>query len=155
MARPGVAAVEDVLHSEVDVDALRLACDLDAVTKGRRSTVCPARPTVLRDVLVQVLCQVAHTVHVTPGEVRRQVCGLHVRVRECAHDMGLDTRSSLLLTCPHEGLLLRRHGGGAQQEHCGGLHCLVCCVRLGVYVCMWVSWGVGGVRQFWAQRETG
>lgn len=42
MARPCGTAVENVLHGKVDVNALRLACDLDPITEGGDGTVRPA-----------------------------------------------------------------------------------------------------------------
>ena len=118
VARPGVAAVEDVLHSEVDVDALRLACDLDAVAQGRHRRVGPARPTVLRDVLVQVLRQVAGSVHVTPCEVGGEVLGAHVGAGEGGHNTVLDAGSHLLLLGPEQALLGSGTAGHHGHEHC-------------------------------------
>ena len=47
VARAGVAAVEDMLHGEVDVDAGALARDLDAVAQRRDGAVGPAAAAVL------------------------------------------------------------------------------------------------------------
>lgn len=46
-------AIENVLHAWIDVDALCLARDLDAVSKSRNGAMSPARATILRDVSEQ------------------------------------------------------------------------------------------------------
>jgi len=46
VARANLAAVEDVLDREVDVDALGVPRDLDPVTERRDGTVRPARAAV-------------------------------------------------------------------------------------------------------------
>eukprot|EP00962_Isochrysis_galbana_P016929 scaffold4851_cov126-Isochrysis_galbana.AAC.5 len=48
VARAGVAAVEQVLHRQLDVDTLSLARNLDAVGQGRERAVRPAGAAVLR-----------------------------------------------------------------------------------------------------------
>ncbi len=53
VARADTTTVQNVLHRQVDVDALRLACDLDAVTQSRDRSVRPARSAVL---LIYMLC---------------------------------------------------------------------------------------------------
>ena len=52
VAAPDVAAVQHVLDGGVDVDALRLAGDLDAVREGGDGAVRPTGAAVLGDVLV-------------------------------------------------------------------------------------------------------
>ena len=46
VARANVATVEHVLHRQIDVDALALARNLDAVAQGRDGAVRPARTAV-------------------------------------------------------------------------------------------------------------
>ena len=46
VARADVAAVQDVLDGDVDVDALAFARDLDAVAEGRDGAVRPTRAAV-------------------------------------------------------------------------------------------------------------
>ena len=71
MARAGVAAVEHVLHRELDVGEsdVALAVDLDPVGERRRGSVGPARATVVRDVLVEVLGEVGLAVDVVPRPI--------------------------------------------------------------------------------------
>jgi len=78
VARADVAAVEDVLHREVDIDPASLAGDLDTVAERRDRAVGPARTAVLGDVLVQALGAVVDAIVVTPGEVSREVLGGNV-----------------------------------------------------------------------------
>ena len=69
------AAVEDELDAEVDVEALAAPRDLDPVREAGDGPVRPAAAAVVRDVLVQLLGQVALPVDVVPREVvgdRRQ-----------------------------------------------------------------------------------
>ena len=64
------AAVQDVLHGQVDIGGRALARDLDAVGQRGHGAVRPAGAAVLRDVLVQHLRD--HAL-LAPGEVLRQV----------------------------------------------------------------------------------
>mmetsp|Transcript_4105 Transcript_4105/g.6263 ORF Transcript_4105/g.6263 Transcript_4105/m.6263 type:complete len:291 (-) Transcript_4105:30-902(-) len=75
------AAVEHLLDGEVDVDTAALASDLDTVCERASRAVRPARSAVCRQVLVAHFCQIVATVHVAPVEGRRQLAGVHVRVR--------------------------------------------------------------------------
>ena len=84
MARAGHlgAAVKDELNGEVDVGTLVVGAvgDLDAVRERGHGAVRPARPAVLRDVLVEVLGEVIVTLDVGPDEVLRHLVLLHVLV---------------------------------------------------------------------------
>ena len=69
------AAIEDELDAEVDVEALAAPRDLDPVREAGDGPVRPAAATVVRDVLVELLGQVALAIDVVPREVigdRRQ-----------------------------------------------------------------------------------
>ena len=46
VARARVAAIQHVLHGKVDVDALALACDLDAIAESGDGAMRPARAAV-------------------------------------------------------------------------------------------------------------
>jgi hypothetical protein len=76
-----VAAVQDVLHGQVDVDARALAGDLDAVAEGTDGAMRPAGAAVLRNVLVERLGDEALAILVGPGEGVREVLGLDVVLR--------------------------------------------------------------------------
>ena len=76
------AAVENELNRKVNVIALAVACNLDAITEGRESTVGPTRTTVLRNVLVQRVSEVRNAVNVTPSEGVGEISGVNVRMRE-------------------------------------------------------------------------
>lgn len=68
VTRPGRlgAAVENVLDAEIDVVALAIAGNLDAIREAAQGTMGPAAATVLRDVLVERVRQVRDAVHVGP-----------------------------------------------------------------------------------------
>ena len=68
VARADVAAVQDVLHRQVDVDALGFARDLDAVAECGDRSVGPAASAVLRHMLIPVLGGVADAIDVSPVE---------------------------------------------------------------------------------------
>mmetsp|Transcript_12128 Transcript_12128/g.25678 ORF Transcript_12128/g.25678 Transcript_12128/m.25678 type:complete len:367 (-) Transcript_12128:150-1250(-) len=70
VARSGhfCAAVQDKLDAQVDVVALGLAGNLDAVSERRQGSVRPTTPAVLRDVLVEGLRQVALPIDAAPVE---------------------------------------------------------------------------------------
>ena len=53
VARAHSATVQDMLHREVDVDPPSLACNLDAITKSRDGSMCPAATTILWNVLIE------------------------------------------------------------------------------------------------------
>eukprot|EP00968_Pinguiococcus_pyrenoidosus_P005381 scaffold344_cov235-Pinguiococcus_pyrenoidosus.AAC.7 len=77
-SRHSAAAVQNELHAQVDVDALGAACDLDAVGQRAQRAMRPARAAVLRQMLVQVLREVVHAVHVAPAEALRKLLRGHV-----------------------------------------------------------------------------
>mmetsp|Transcript_24948 Transcript_24948/g.77571 ORF Transcript_24948/g.77571 Transcript_24948/m.77571 type:complete len:298 (+) Transcript_24948:530-1423(+) len=70
-----VCAVEDVLDGELDVRALGLARNLDAVAKGRDRAVRPTRTAILGDMLVQGGRAVVHAILVAPAELRGKATG--------------------------------------------------------------------------------
>ena len=82
VARADVAAVQDVLDGDVDVDALAASCNLNSVAERRDGAVCPAAAAVLRDVLVTGHGAVVDTILVAPVERVRDILGLDVLVRE-------------------------------------------------------------------------
>lgn len=67
--RFGGAAVQDPLDGEVDVVALALTCDFDAIGEGGDGAVGPAGSAVVGDVLVQMFGEVGFAVDVVPVEV--------------------------------------------------------------------------------------
>ena len=69
--------VDEHLGSQDSVNALSIVLDLQAVGQTGESAVSPARPTVLRDVLVARLRQEVGAVHIAPVEVAGQVVGVH------------------------------------------------------------------------------
>mmetsp|Transcript_93000 Transcript_93000/g.248919 ORF Transcript_93000/g.248919 Transcript_93000/m.248919 type:complete len:327 (-) Transcript_93000:39-1019(-) len=68
IAASGIGAVQNVLHRQIDVDALASTSDLHTISKSRHSPVSPARATVLRNVLVPTHRAVVHSVLVAPSE---------------------------------------------------------------------------------------
>ena len=74
MARPRHArsAVQNELRAQIDVVACAAARDLDAVREGGEGGEGPARPAVLRDVLVDGVGQAAGAVSVVPVPHRRK-----------------------------------------------------------------------------------
>mmetsp|Transcript_79550 Transcript_79550/g.223134 ORF Transcript_79550/g.223134 Transcript_79550/m.223134 type:complete len:201 (+) Transcript_79550:834-1436(+) len=68
MARAHAAAIEEVLHRRVDVDALSAPRDLHAVRQGGDGAVRPAAAAVLWDVLIARHAAVVHAVLVAPVE---------------------------------------------------------------------------------------
>merc|ERR1740130_967624 len=117
VARSDAAAVENVLHREVDVDALRVARDLDPISQRRDGAVVPAGAAVLRDVLVAAHREIVHTVLVAPRERLGQLdVGEHLVG-------GVDGR----VAAPHHARLLRlrlaphlRSVRVVRGDECGG-----------------------------------
>jgi len=66
VATAHVSAIQDVLHRQVNLNAFALLSNFDAVTEGRHTAMCPARATILRNVLVQGLGAIALAVDVAP-----------------------------------------------------------------------------------------
>mmetsp|Transcript_20312 Transcript_20312/g.59341 ORF Transcript_20312/g.59341 Transcript_20312/m.59341 type:complete len:206 (-) Transcript_20312:295-912(-) len=58
--------VQDPLDAEVNVDSLATSGDLDAVCEGTHGSVGPAASTVLWDMLIQILRQIADAIHLGP-----------------------------------------------------------------------------------------
>lgn len=61
-----VSTVENILHRQVNLVTKALPRNLDAISERRQGTVRPAASTVLRNVLVETLGQVARAVNVAP-----------------------------------------------------------------------------------------
>jgi hypothetical protein len=76
------SAVQDVLNREVNVVALTLASNLDTISERRKRSMSPAASTILRNVLVQRMCQVADTVDICPGKRVGHIIGAQIRVRQ-------------------------------------------------------------------------
>mmetsp|Transcript_66642 Transcript_66642/g.146071 ORF Transcript_66642/g.146071 Transcript_66642/m.146071 type:complete len:273 (+) Transcript_66642:200-1018(+) len=76
LAAANPSAVQQVLHRQVDVHALRLARDLNAIAKRRDGAMGPAAAAVLGDVLVARHSAVALAILVAPGEIRWHRHGL-------------------------------------------------------------------------------
>mmetsp|Transcript_50512 Transcript_50512/g.132837 ORF Transcript_50512/g.132837 Transcript_50512/m.132837 type:complete len:202 (+) Transcript_50512:798-1403(+) len=100
-----VDAIEQMLNGKVDVRALPLPDDLDAVRKRRQSTVRPTRAAILREVLVPhhgAIALVKATVEVAPIEAwqRRGPWHFQVRRRGAAVDGHLRGRGDDLRLAP-------------------------------------------------------
>jgi hypothetical protein len=76
------STVQYELDGKVDIVALSLAGNLDAIGKAAEGAMGPTRSTVLRNVLVETLGQVTYTIDVAPRERVGQVLGHQVRVRK-------------------------------------------------------------------------
>jgi hypothetical protein len=120
MAAANAAAVEDVLDSQVDVDTLALAGNLDTIAEGRDSTMSPARAAVLRNVLIA-----AHGAHalVAPRE-----CGW-IALWGSEHLMGVrlgavatEDDAKLLTLLTAEELALASSREHKNRGNCSGLH---------------------------------
>ncbi len=74
------SAVQNKLNTEVDVIALGVACDLNAISKRRQGSMSPATSTVLRNVLVKRFRQVTLAVDVTPVKGIGELVGTDVGV---------------------------------------------------------------------------
>ena len=94
MARSGHfrTAVQDELNAEVDVVTLGITSNLDAISERGQGSVGPATSTVLRNVLVQTLGQVALSIDVAPVEGVGEFVGSDVGVRESRHEAVIPTR---------------------------------------------------------------
>jgi hypothetical protein len=75
-------AIENELNAKVDVVALAVARNLDAVTEGAQGAVSPATTAILRNVLVHGMGQVGDAIDGTPGKGIGQIRSFHVFVRE-------------------------------------------------------------------------
>jgi hypothetical protein len=82
MARSGNAptAIQYVLNRKVDFIALSLASNLDAIGQSTQRTVCPTRPAILWNVLIETVRQVRDTVNVSPRKVIGKILFANVRV---------------------------------------------------------------------------
>lgn len=80
-------AIENELNTEVNVITLAVTGNLDAIAEGAQGTMSPARSTVLRNVLVQRVCQIGDAIDGTPGKGIWQVRSLDVLVRERRCDL--------------------------------------------------------------------
>lgn len=76
------SAVQNVLNREIHIlSSVLTARNLNAIRERAHRTVGPARPTILRNVLVERLAQKVVTLHVAPHERFRQRISLDVLVR--------------------------------------------------------------------------
>jgi hypothetical protein len=71
-----------VLHRQVDLIAQSLASNLDAVSESRKSTVRPTASTILWNVLIETVREVAHAVNVAPAKGVRQILRLDILIRQ-------------------------------------------------------------------------
>lgn len=78
----GRATIEDKLDGQVDFIRSSIASNLDAISKTAQCTVCPARSAILRNVLIERMCQVGNAIDVAPCKVRGEVFCVNVSVRE-------------------------------------------------------------------------
>lgn len=72
--------IENELNGEINFIARGVASNLDAIGQGRECTVRPTGTTVLRNVLIQTLCEVRLAIDIGPREVGWQVILRNVRV---------------------------------------------------------------------------
>jgi hypothetical protein len=73
--------IQNVLNAQIDFVAQTFTGNLDAVRQRRECAVRPTAATVLGNVLIEGMRQVADAVNVTPIERGWQVFCLNVRVR--------------------------------------------------------------------------
>lgn len=77
-------AIQNVLHRQIDFIAQSLSRNLDAVSESGQRAVSPTATTVLGNVLIERVRQVADSVNVAPSKGSRQVVRLDVFVRKWA-----------------------------------------------------------------------
>ena len=92
MARSGIfrSTVQNELDAEVDVITLSLASNLDTVSKAGERSMCPARSTVLRNMLVETLGQVTHAIDISPRERVWKFIGHQVGMGKRALEIVMD-----------------------------------------------------------------
>ena len=94
-----------MLHREVDVDALRVACDLDAVAERRDRAMRPAAAAVLGEMLVTIPGTVVDAVFVTPRELVREVRHERCEVVRMRGVLALNPVGTLSLQVPNGAAL--------------------------------------------------
>mmetsp|Transcript_24465 Transcript_24465/g.39161 ORF Transcript_24465/g.39161 Transcript_24465/m.39161 type:complete len:288 (-) Transcript_24465:533-1396(-) len=72
MARSHVSTIEHVLNRQLDIDSLCLSCNLDTISQSRNRAMCPTRPTILWNVLIQRDRTIVNTRLIAP----RKLCGV-------------------------------------------------------------------------------
>ena len=130
MARAGhfSAAVEDELNGKIDLLPFALTSDLDAISQSRNGTMCPARTTVLREVLIQTVGEVIGAINVAPSKTFWEGSLTDVLVRQSAENVFGAIVSLQYFDLVHP--LLGRGDAHGQGSY-GGKEDLHCCV-LGV-----------------------
>mmetsp|Transcript_25036 Transcript_25036/g.62779 ORF Transcript_25036/g.62779 Transcript_25036/m.62779 type:complete len:323 (-) Transcript_25036:82-1050(-) len=132
MARACVSAIQHVLNRQHDVSPLGLARNLDAICESGGRAPRPARPAVLRNVLVHRLRAIVHPILVAPREALRVST---IRLREVvmrgvlrgipsphdSHCLHLLPRQQLAAMLRRRGLR-DEHGSGGGGSAYGALH---------------------------------
>ena len=84
-------AVQDKLNAQVDIIALGVACNLDAISERRQGSMCPATSAVLRNMLVQRFRQVTLAIDITPVEGFGKLVGTDVGMWESRHEAAVNS----------------------------------------------------------------
>mmetsp|Transcript_80414 Transcript_80414/g.127006 ORF Transcript_80414/g.127006 Transcript_80414/m.127006 type:complete len:381 (-) Transcript_80414:46-1188(-) len=114
LAAANTSAVQQVLHRQVDVHAVALARDLDAIAQCRDGAVGPAAAAVLRNVLVARHRAVVPAALVAPGEIRWHLHGLQELVGALLGRIAAPGHTQLL------GLLARQQLGAMDPRRSAG-----------------------------------
>ena len=75
-------AVQNVLNTQINIIALSQASDLDAVRKAAQGSVRPATSAVLRNVLIERVCEVGNAIDVAPRETVGELRRVYIFVRQ-------------------------------------------------------------------------
>ena len=127
MARAGhfSAAVEDELDGKIDLLPFALTSNLDAISQSRNGTMCPARTTVLWEVLIQTVGEVVGAINVAPSKTFWEGSLTDVLVRQSAENVIGAIVSLQYFDLVHP--LLGRGDAHGQGSY-GGKEDLHCCV---------------------------
>jgi hypothetical protein len=60
--------IQQELHGKINFIAIGIPSNLDSIGQGSERGMSPASPTVLRNVLIETVCQKGSSVHISPKE---------------------------------------------------------------------------------------